>query len=459
MKVTVDSKKGLKTNLKVFVDKKTIDERIGARLIELSKTVNIKGFRPGKVPVSVLKNQFGKAVYGEVLEKVLKETSTKALEEKKIKVAGQPKLDLKSYGEGKDLNYTLEVDELPTIKIQPLENIKFTEYQIKVTEDETKKRINDIAKNQNNFKDKDKSEIAKNGDLVAFDYKATIENKNFEGGEGKNTQIVLGKDLFIKGFDKQLEGVKKNQEKEIIVTLPENYSKKEFENKKANFKCKILNVKKPVSVKIDDEFAKNLGAKDLNNLKDLITKQIQNQYKMNLDALSKENILEQIEKLHKIDLPDNLVNQELALISQGLKKEDMEKNKGESKKIAKKRIKLGLILNELGEKNKLKVDEQELKNEIQKQVQSMPGQQKQVLEYYQKNPSATANLRGSVYEEKIINLIKEKSKVTKKTISIKEAEELIAEQHKSHEHFKEEEYKKPKKTLKSSKKSKKIRKK
>jgi len=459
MKVTVDSKKGLKTNLKVFVDKKTIDERIGARLIELSKTVNIKGFRPGKVPVGVLKNQFGKAVYGEVLEKVLKETSTKALEEKKIKVAGQPKLDLKSYGEGKDLNYTLEVDELPTIKIQPLENIKFTEYQIKVTEDETKKRINDIAKNQNNFKDKDKSEIAKNGDLVAFDYKATIENKNFEGGEGKNTQIVLGKDLFIKGFDKQLEGVKKNQEKEIIVTLPENYPKKEFANKKANFKCKILNVKKPVSVKIDDEFAKNLGAKDLNNLKDLITKQIQNQYKMNLDALSKENILEQIEKLHKIDLPDNLVNQELALISQGLKKEDMEKNKGESKKIAKKRIKLGLILNELGEKNKLKVDEQELKNEIQKQVQSMPGQQKQVLEYYQKNPSATANLRGSVYEEKIINLIKEKSKVTKKTISIKEAEELIAEQHKSHEHFKEEEYKKPKKTLKSSKKSKKIRKK
>ena len=459
MKVTVDSKKGLKTNLKVFVDKKTIDERIGARLIELSKTVNIKGFRPGKVPVGVLKNQFGKAVYGEVLEKVLKETSTKALEEKKIKVAGQPKLDLKSYGEGKDLNYTLEVDELPTIKIQPLENIKFTEYQIKVTEDETKKRINDIAKNQNNFKDKDKSEIAKNGDLVAFDYKATIENKNFEGGEGKNTQIVLGKDLFIKGFDKQLEGVKKNQEKEIIVTLPENYPKKEFANKKANFKCKILNVKKPVYVKIDDEFAKNLGAKDLNNLKDLITKQIQNQYKMNLDALSKENILEQIEKLHKIDLPDNLVNQELALISQGLKKEDMEKNKEESKKIAKKRIKLGLILNELGEKNKLKVDEQELKNEIQKQVQSMPGQQKQVLEYYQKNPSATVNLRGSVYEEKIINLIKEKSKVTKKTISIKEAEELIAEQHKSHEHFKEEEYKKPKKTVKSSKKSKKIRKK
>ena len=245
MKVKVDSKKGLKTNLKVFVDKKTINIKIDEKLRELSQKANIKGFRPGKVPVDVLKRQFGKAVYGEVLEKVLKETSTKALEEKKIKVAGQPKLDLKSYGEGKDLNYTLEVDELPSIKIQSLESIKFIDYEINITESEIKKRIDEIAKNQNNFKDKHENEADKEGDLVVFDYKATIESKTFEGGEGKNTQIVLGKDLFIKGFDKQLIGCKKNQKKEVIATLPENYTKKEFSNKKANFRCKILNVKKP----------------------------------------------------------------------------------------------------------------------------------------------------------------------------------------------------------------------
>ena len=235
--------------------------------------------------------------------------------------------------------------------------------------------------------------------------------------------------------------------------------KKEFANKKASFKCTILSLKKPEAVKVDDQFAKNLGAKDLSDLKGLISKQIQNQYKMNLDSLSKEKILNQIEKLHEIELPDNLVQQELALISQGLKKEDVEKNKKESEKIAKKRIKLGLILNEIGENNNLKVDEQELKNEIQKQIQSMPGQQKQVLEYYKNNPSATVSLRGSIYEEKIINLIKEKSKQTKKIISVKEAEQLIKDQHKTHEHFKEEESKKPKKTVKSSKKLKKIRKK
>ena len=175
--------------------------------------------------------------------------------------------------------------------------------------------------------------------------------------------------------------------------------------------------------------------------------------------LLKERILDQIEKLHTIDLPDNLVQQELALISQGLKKEDAEKNKKESEKIAKKRVKLGLILNELGEKNNLKVDEQELKNEIQKQVQSMPGQQKQVLQYYEKNPSAAASLRGTIYEEKIINLIKEKSKKIKKTVSTKEAEEIIHHHHKMHHHSEEEEFKKSKKTLKSSKKMKKIRKK
>jgi len=459
MKVTVDSKKGLKTNLKVFVDKKTINEKIGIRLNELSKTVNIKGFRPGKVPTHILKRQFGKAVYGEVLEKILKETSTKALEEKKIKVAGQPKLDLKSYGEGKDLNYTLEIDELPSIKLKSLDNIKFTNYEVKVTEDETKKRIDDIAKNQNNFKDKNENEIAENGDLIVFDYNATIDNKNFEGGEGKNTQIVLGKDLFIKGFDKQLLGVKKNQKKEISTILPENYPKKEYAKKKAIFNCKILNVKKPTTVKIDDQFAKNLGAKDLNHLKELITKQVQNQYKMNLDAISKDNILNQIEKIHEVNMPENLIQQELAVISQGLKKEDIEKNKKESEKIAKKRIKLGLILNELGEKNNLKVEENEIKNEIQKQIQSMPGQQKMVLEYYQKNPSATVSLRGSIYEEKIIDLIKKQSKQTKKTISIKEANLLIEEQHKSHNHFKGQESKTPKKTVKSLEKNKKIRKK
>jgi len=456
MKVTIDSKKGLKTNLKVFVDKKTIEKKIGIRLNELSKTVNLKGFRPGKIPIDVLKKQFGKAVYGEVLEKILQETSAEAIEEKKIKAASQPKIDLKSYGEGKDLNYTIEINELPSIKLQTINNIKFLDYELNVTEAETKKKIDAISKNQNNFKDKDVNDVAENGDLLVFDYEATVENKVFEGGQGKNSQVILGKDLFIKGFDKQLLGVKKNQGKEIVVTLPENYPKKEFANKKATFKCKILNIKKPEPIKINDDFAKGLGAKDLKDLNQLVKKQIRDEYKMNLDILAKEKILKQIEELHSFEIPRNLVDQELKLITQNLKKEDLEKNKKENEKLAKKRIKLGLILNEFGEKNNLKVNEEELKNKIQNQMKLIPGQEKQIMEYYEKNPSAAASLRGSIYEEKIINLIKEKAKKTKKIISIKEAEEIIKNAHKSHvtEHSTSDagKSKKAKKTLKSQKK-------
>ena len=459
MKVTVENKKGLNKDLKVFIDKKTINTYMEDKYEQIKKTVVLKGFRPGKIPKDVLKRQFGKAIFGEVLDKVLKETSTKALDQNKIKPAGQPKIDLKTYGEDKDLEYVISVTELPKVEIKSVENIKFDEYNVKIGDFATDKRIKEIAKNQNNYKEVKPDVKSTEGNLVVFDYRATIDGKDFTGGEGKNTQLVLGKDLFIKGFDKQLLGVKKNQEKEVTVNLPENYPRKEFANKKANFKCKILKVKKPESVKIDDQFAKNLGAKDLSDLKQLVTKQIQHQYKMNLNALSKDNILKQIEKLHDVDLPDNLIQQELALISEGLKKEEIEKNKSESEQIAKKRIKLGLILNELGEKNNLKVEEHELKNEIQKQIQSMPNQQKQILEYYQKNPSATASLRGSIYEEKIINLIKEKSKKIKKIISIEEAEKIIHQHHKTHHHSEEEESKKSKKTLKSSKKSKKIRKK
>ena len=428
MKVTIDSKKGLMTNLRVTVDKKTINDQIIGRFEELKKTVNLKGFRPGKVPVEVLKRQFGKAVYGEVLDKVLKESSTKALEDKKIKVAGQPKIDLKSHGEDKDLEYTIHVEQLPKIETKEIEKIKITNYEIKTTNIDIDKRIKDIAKNQNNFKDKKTEATAAQGDLVVFDYKATIDGKDFKGGEGKNTQIILGKDLFIKDFDKQLIGVKKQKEKIVDVTLPDNYPHKEYSNKKAKFVCKIINIKSPEEIKINDEFAKTLGAKNLNDLKIIVSKQIQEQYKNTLDTITKKEILDQLDKFHDIQIPENLIQQETELLNQGRQKEEIEKNKKLNEETAKKRIKIGLILNEFGEQNNLKVNEEEIKSEIQKQIQMMPNQDKQITEYYQQNPSAVASLRGGIYEDKIISLIKEKARSTKKTISIKEAEKIIKNQ-------------------------------
>ena len=425
MKVKLNSKKNLKANLSIVVDKKTIQKKMDDKLIELKDKVQLKGFRPGKVPTQVIKNQFGKAIYGEVIDTLLKETSTQALEENKIKVAGQPKIDLKTFGEGKDLDYTIEVDILPDIKIKPLDKIKATKYEIEVEKDLIEKRLKEIAKNQQNFLDKKENEIAEKEDLVIFDYTAQVDQKDFEGNTGKNIQLVLGRDLFIKGFDTQLLGTKINQNKLVIVTLPENYPKKELAKKKANFDCKILKIKKPIETKIDDEFGKKLGAKDLNDLKDIIKKQIKSQYQNTLETITKRKILEQIDKDYDIDLPQNLVEQEIKLLNQNLKKEELEKNEKENSKIAKTRIKTGLILNEIGIKNNLKVNESEIQNEVQKQIRSMPGQEKMVLDYYKNNQSAVASLRGAIYEEKVVELIKTKIKLIKKNISTKEAEEIL----------------------------------
>ncbi len=430
MKVTVENKKGLNKDVKVFVDKKTMNVYMDEKYEEIKGTVNLKGFRPGKVPREILKRQFGKAVFSEVLDKVLKETSTKALQENKIKPAGQPKLDLKTYGEDKDLEYVLSVTELPKVELKSIENIKFDDYTVKIDQKETDKRIKDIAKNQPNFKEASETTIAKEGDLVVFDYNATVDEKTFKGGEGKNTQLTLGKDLFLKGFDKQLIGVKKGDEKIVEATLPENFPEKEFINKKAKFKCAISAVKIPEEVKIDDQFAKNLGAKDLNDLKSLITKQINDEYKNSLDRLTKNQILKEIEKFKVSEIPENLLEEEIKILSQGMSEDDAKKSRKNFEEVATKRIKVGLVLNEFGEQNQIKVTEQELQTEVQKQIRMMPGQEKMVMEFYKKNPNALASLRGTVYEEKILNMIKEKAKSNKKEISKDEAEKILKESQK-----------------------------
>ena len=469
MKVTIENKKGLNKDLKVFVDKKTISTYVDEKYEEVKKTVTLKGFRPGKVPREILKKQFGQAIFGEVLDKVLKDTSTKALQENKIKPAGQPKIDLKTYGEDKDLEYIISVTELPKINIKNLEDIKFDQFKVKIDSKETEKRIKDIAKSQKNFEEVDPAKVANEGDLVVFDYKATVDGKEFKGNEGKNTQLEIGKDLFIKGFDKQLLKVKKNDEVKVEVNLPENFPEKQLVGKSAIFVCKISAVKKPKDVNIDDNFAKNLGAKDLNDLKDLVSKQINEEYKNSLDSLSNRQILDEIDKIKLDEIPENLKEQEFKILSQGMKEDEINKNKKDLQTKAIKRIKTGLILNEFGEQNKINVTEQEMQVEIQKQLRMMPGQEKILHEYYQNNPSVLANLRGQLYEEKIIKEIKNKAKSNLKEITKDDADKLLKrenerymkeqnEQNHDHDHSSDKKSSSPK-NKPSSKKSKTIEKK
>jgi len=427
MKVEIKSKKGLRTILSVIVDKKNIQTKMDERLKELQKEVALKGFRPGKVPPEVIKSQFGKSIYGEVVDKILRETTSKAIDDKKLKVAGQPKIDLKQFGEGKDLNYELQIDCLPSVTLKSFDKFKATSFKVKIDDKIIDEKLKEIANQNKQFEDKDETEKALNGDQVTFDYSATVDGNKFDGSEGKGVQLELGKDLFLKGFDQQLIGVKKNDIKILDAILPANHPKKELANKKTKFECKILTVKKSIASKIDDEFAKLMGAKDVKDLKSLIEKQISSQYSQALNAITKKEILDQIEKNHQVDLPQNLIDQEILIMTQNLKTEDKEKHKSNNEKLAKSRIKLGLLLNEFGEKNNLKVSDDEVRNEIQKQIKGMPGQEKMILEYYQKNPSASQSLKGSLYEEKIIDLIKSKINLTSKEINTKEAEKIIAE--------------------------------
>ena len=428
MKITIEDKKGLEKNIKVLIDKKTITSKLDIKYDEIKKDVVLKGFRPGKVPKEILKRQFGKAVYGEVIDQILKDTTIKALDENKIKPAGQPKIDLKSFGEGKDLEYIISVTELPKIDVKLFDSIKFDEYVVKIDGKETDKRIQQIAKTQNNFVDADKEYSAKEGDLIVFDYEAKVGGKEFNNNKGENTQLVLGKDLFIKGFDKQLLQSKKDDNKSVNVKLPENFPDKKVANKDAVFICKIKIIRIPKEVKINDEFAKNLGAKDLNNLKELITKQINDEFKNSLELITKRKILEQIGKYKMDEIPNNLLQQEFKVISKGMSENDIKKNRKSLEDESIKRIKTGLFLSAYGNEKNIQVSNDEINKELTKQMSMMPGQEKIVQEYYQKNPSALEGLRGTIYEEKIINQIKSNAKSNKKEITKEQAENILKDE-------------------------------
>ncbi len=439
MKVNLKSSKGLESVLSVVVTKKEIQDKINIKLDEVKDTINLKGFRPGKAPRELLKKQFGKALYGEVMEKTLNETTYQALKDKKIKPAGQPKIDVKSSGEDKDLEFTIEVEKFPEIKKVILNKIEIEKYKIEVDKKDLEIRLDQLAENSKKYKDKDKDEPAKINDLVIFNYEATVDGKDFDGNKGDNLQIVLGKDLFIKNFDKQIIGLKKNQEKLVKVQLPDNYPKKELAGKYAEFKCKIINIQLAEKQKIDDKLAKNFGAKDLKDLKSIIENQISKEYESVTNQLVNKNILDQLDKKYKLDLPKRMVEDEKKAVEHTFVHEKMneskekdhskiklqDKDKIEIEKISQRRVKLALILSHIGEEHSVKVSSQELQSELEKQLRMYPGQERSIREHYKKNPAELIKLRGPLFEEKVMNLIKEKAKVITKSLTKDQLEKLL----------------------------------
>ena len=445
MKVTVETNKGLSSELKVIVEKKEIEKKIETRLNELRDTINLKGFRPGKAPLELLKKQFGSAVYGEVLEKTLQQSAFDALKEKKITPANQPKIDVKKSGEDQDLEFTISVEQVPEIEKIDFNKITLNKYEVKSDKQEIDERLKNIA--QGNKKYVEKKDKAIKNDLIVFDFVATVDGKDFDGNKGEKLQIVLGKDLFVPGFDDQLIGVKAGDEKIAKVNLPNNYPKKELAGKEAEFKCKIIEVKKGEDQKIDDTFAKNMGAKDLKDLEEMISKQISREFQNVSDQLLKKEILDELDKKYNFELPKSLLEDEIKNVEHTLVHEKMDelrakgekfkhehdhdnikldnKDKKDALDIAKRRVKLALLLNKTGEENQIKVTQEELKFELEKQLRNYPGQEKNIRDFYQKNPNELIKLRGPVFEDKVIDLIKSKAKISTKTLSKDELVKLF----------------------------------
>jgi len=473
MKVTIESNKGLSSELKVIVEKKEIEKKIETRLNELKDTINLKGFRPGKAPMELLRKQFGSAVYGEVLEKTLQQSAFDALKEKKITPANQPKIDVKKSGEDQDLEFTISVEQVPEIEKIDFNKITLNKYEVKSDKQEIDERLKNIAEGNKKYVEK-KDKAIKN-DLIVFDFVATVDGKDFDGNKGEKLQIVLGKDLFVPGFDDQLIGVKAGDEKIAKVNLPNNYPKKELAGKEAEFKCKIIEVKKGEDQKIDDTFAKNMGAKDLKDLEEMISKQISREFQNVSDQLLKKEILDELDKKYNFELPKSLLEDEIKNVEHTLVHEKMDelrakgekfkhehdhdnikldnKDKKDALDIAKRRVKLALLLNKTGEENQIKVTQEELKFELEKQLRNYPGQEKNIRDFYQKNPNELIKLRGPVFEDKVIDLIKSKAKITTKTLSKDELVKLFnKEQDSSNEQQKEQD--KSKKTATTDKKTK-----
>jgi len=425
MKVNIENKEGLKKIASVSINKSEVQKQFDARLIELSKEASIKGFRQGKVPAKLLRVQFGKSVYGEVVEKILQETTNEVIKKNNIRLAAQPKIDIKSIEQDQDLKFNIEMDSLPDIKLQDLTKLKFTKYNIKIDEKNLLKKLDEISKNNIDYNEKKPETKSQDGDLIVFDYEALVDNQAFEGNKGSAIQLIIGKDLFIPGFDKNLIGVKKGDKKNFEINIPDNFPNEKIRNKKAVFKCEIKNIKQPSEPTIDDNLAKKLGAKDLNDLKDLVKKNISSQYESVLTQISNQEIFEEFKTKHNLELPKNMINQELEYSKNLKEKQKQEFDTKKEEENIREKLKLGLIINEYGVQNNISVNENDLKSEMYKLSQTMPGQEKFIFDYYQKNPSAISNLKASLFEKKVLEFVKSKSQSKFVEFSIDEAEKFI----------------------------------
>ena len=443
MQVTETSAAGLKREYRVVVPAADLEARVAERLDDLKGRVQLRGFRPGKVPVNHLKRIYGKSAMAEVIEAAVREANQKIVTDNGLKLATEPKVVLpqeegavEGIIEGKsDLAYTVEVEVVPPIELTDFKTVKLERLTAEVTDAEIDQALNAIAEQNRPFIAK--TEAAEKGDRVAISFQGTQDGQPFEGGSAEDVPMQLGSGRFIPGFEDNLIGLKAGESKTFDVKFPDDYPATALAGKSATFVVTVKTVEAPGEVTLNDDFAKSLGLDSLAKLRDALRERLQREHASASRQRVKRSLLDQLDERHKFEPPPTLVEQEFnnvwSAIENDLKQQNRtfadegtteEKAREEYRGIAERRVRLGLVIAEIGEKNNITVSEDQLRAAIMEQVRQMPGREQQVWDYYRNNPGALAALRAPLFEDKVVDFVLELADVTDKPVS---REELFKE--------------------------------
>ncbi|HMB76640.1 MAG TPA: trigger factor [Kiloniellaceae bacterium] len=441
MQVTEKNAEGLKRSYKVVISAADIADKVEGRLEELSGKVNVPGFRPGKVPLKILKQRFGDSVRGEVLERAVNDASQQAITERGLRPAAQPKIEIVSAEDGGDLEYDLELEVLPDFEPMDFSTMELERLKVPVTDDEVDTALSRLAESQKRTEPLAEARKSEEGDVVVLDFAGTVDGEALPGMAGEGHHLELGSNSFIPGFEPQLVGVEAGESRQVTVTFPEDYGNDKLAGKEAVFDCTVKEILQAVPAEVDDKLAEGVGLKDLAELKEKVREQIDEEHNRMTRDRMKRQMLDILAEKHDFQIPEAMAEIEFDTIWRQVEQDrergvvdpddegkDEEALKSEYRGIAERRVRLGLLLSEVGRRNELDVSQDELNNALVQEARRYPGQEQQVFKYYQENPQAMAQLRGPLFEEKVIDFIAELAKVSEREVSLDDLKtELEAE--------------------------------
>ena len=429
MQVTETLNEGLKRGYAITVTAAELDEKVNEKLAEAQPGVEMKGFRKGKVPMALLKKQFGQRLMGEVMQESIDGAMSEHFEVSGDRPAMQPEVKMtnEDWKEGDDVNVEMSYEALPAIPEVDMAALKLERLVVKAEDSAIEETLTSLAENAQNFKDRKKGSKAKDGDQVVFDFVGKVDGEVFEGGSAEGHALVLGSGQFIPGFEEQLVGVKAGEDKAVTVSFPDDYQAEHLAGKEAVFDCSVKEVKEPVAAEIDDELATKFGADDLAALKTRIAEQLEGEYAGAARAVMKRGLLDQLDTAVSFELPPSLVEAEAKQIAHQLWHEDNPDVEGhdhpeiettdEHTTLAERRVRLGLLLAELGQKAEVEVTDAEMSQAIMQQARQYPGQERQFFEFVQQNQHMQQQLRAPLFEDKVVDHIVENASVTDKEVS------------------------------------------